>query len=71
MTLLDKPKAAMLTACAQSNVSVEVGEVYLLVDAGERSVVCTTHLVESRGGHVWGEAMYTGRLLQVRGRVGA
>jgi hypothetical protein len=66
VTLLDRGRAEALTACKQRNILLQVGEVIMVVDAGDRSVVCTTHLVEAQGGRqVWSEAKHTGRLLQV------
>jgi hypothetical protein len=67
VTLLDRGRAEALTACCQRNILLQVGEVIMVVDAGDRSVVCTTHLVEAQGGRqVWSEAKHTGRLWQVR-----
>ncbi len=34
LTLLYEPEAAALTACEQSNLTVEVGERFLILDAG-------------------------------------
>ena len=34
LTLLYEPEAAALTTCAQPNVSVEIGEKFLILDAG-------------------------------------
>ena len=65
VALVNEPEAAALTACSQANVTVEVGEVFLIVDAGEVEVNFTMHVVDNHlGNKVLSEATYRVCLLQ-------
>lgn len=64
--LVYEPEAAALTACAQNNVSVEAGDVFLIVDAGGGTIDFTMHRVEDQAGSkVLSEATYRAMLLEV------
>jgi molecular chaperone DnaK (HSP70) len=64
--LVYEPEAAALTACAQNNVSVEAGDVFLIVDAGGGTIDFTMHQVEDQAGSkVLSEATYRAMLLEV------
>ena len=65
LALIYEPEAAALTACSQANVTVEAGEVFLIVDAGGGTVDFTMHVVEMQNGRkVLSEATYRACLLQ-------
>jgi hypothetical protein len=72
MVLVSEPEAAALTACSQASLTVDVGEVLLIVDAGSETVDFTMHVVENHlGNKVLSEATYRACLLQVSGLQGA
>ncbi len=72
MAFISVAEAAALTACSQANVpKVDVGEVFLIVDAGGRTSKFTMHVVEEQlGKTALSEATYRAELLQVSGHGG-
>ncbi len=68
MTMIYDHEAAALTACCQANMTVEVGQVFLIVNVVEHAVNFTMHVVKDHlGSKVLSEATYRARLLQVSG----
>jgi hypothetical protein len=72
MTLIHAHEAAALTACSSdANLTVDLGEVFLIVDAGSETVDFTMHVVEDHlGNKVLSEATYRACLMQVSGLQG-